>query len=75
MDQFLFEAGALIPSIGVGLLFWFVIRAILNADRREREAEKEAERLMREQEKAEAAAPEHEKTASTVESDAPNPQK
>lgn len=27
---------ALIPSIGVGLLFWFVMRAIIGADRRER---------------------------------------
>ena len=38
-----FEAGALLPSIGVGLLFWFVIRAILRADRSEREAERRAE--------------------------------
>lgn len=30
--------GALVPSIGVGLLFWFAIRAMLNADRRERQA-------------------------------------
>lgn len=44
MDSgFWFEAGALLPSIGVGLLFWFVIRALLRADRREREAERQAE--------------------------------
>ena len=44
MDSgFWFEAGALLPSIGVGLLFWFVIRAMLRADRREREADKQAE--------------------------------
>ena len=39
MDSgFWFEAGALLPSIGAGLLFWFVIRSLLRADRREREA-------------------------------------
>lgn len=44
MDSgFWFEAGALLPSIGVGLLFWFVISALLRADRREREAERQAE--------------------------------
>jgi hypothetical protein len=29
---------ALIPSVGTGLLFYFVIRAFVNADRNEREA-------------------------------------
>ncbi|WP_029291616.1 hypothetical protein [Cellulomonas sp. HZM] len=29
---------ALLPSIGVGLLFWFVMRAVINADRTERQA-------------------------------------
>ena len=29
---------ALVPSVGVGLLFWFVMRAIIGADRRERAA-------------------------------------
>lgn len=29
---------ALIPSIGVGLLFWFAMRAVINADRTERRA-------------------------------------
>jgi hypothetical protein len=29
---------ALIPSLGTGLLFYFVIRAFVNADRNEREA-------------------------------------
>lgn len=49
MDSgFWFEAGALLPSIGVGLLFWFVIRAILRADRNERDIEKQAEREYRE---------------------------
>ena len=40
---FWFEAGALLPSIGVGLLFWFAVSALLRADRRERDAEREAE--------------------------------
>jgi hypothetical protein len=42
---------ALLPSIGVGLIFWFAIRALVNADRTERLAiakmdavEREAER-------------------------------
>ena len=30
--------GALIPSLGVGLLFWFVVRSMISADRRERAA-------------------------------------
>ena len=34
----------LAPSLGVGLLFCFVMKAIFNADRREREALAEAER-------------------------------
>lgn len=42
----LFELGSLLPSIGVGLLFWFVIRAIMRADRTEREAERQALREM-----------------------------
>jgi hypothetical protein len=29
---------ALLPSIGVGLIFWFAMRAIVNADRTERQA-------------------------------------
>lgn len=29
---------ALAPSIGVGLIFWFAMRAIVRADRRERAA-------------------------------------
>lgn len=27
----------IIPSIGVGLIFWFVMRAVIRADRRERQ--------------------------------------
>jgi len=29
---------ALLPSVGVGLIFWFGMRAIINADRSERQA-------------------------------------
>jgi len=29
---------ALLPSVGVGLLFWFGMRAVINADRTERQA-------------------------------------
>ena len=29
---------ALLPSVGVGLIFWFAMRAIINADRSERQA-------------------------------------
>ncbi|MGP9695156.1 hypothetical protein ACT3TZ_11125 [Brachybacterium sp. AOP25-B2-12] len=42
--DWLYEFGSLLPSIGVGLLFWFAIRALLRADRREREADRQAER-------------------------------
>jgi flagellar biosynthesis/type III secretory pathway M-ring protein FliF/YscJ len=40
---------ALAPTICVGLLFWFVMRAIIRADRTEREAQAriEAEELER----------------------------
>ncbi len=30
---------SLLPTIGVGLIFWFVMRAIIRADRTEREAQ------------------------------------
>ncbi|UYG16659.1 hypothetical protein BRM3_13835 [Brachybacterium huguangmaarense] len=42
--DWLYELGSLVPPICVGLLFWFAMRAILRADRHEREAEREAER-------------------------------
>lgn len=41
---------ALLPSIGVGLIFWLAIRAMLNADAKERRVEAElraAERAAR----------------------------
>jgi hypothetical protein len=34
----------LAPSLCVGVLFWFVMKALFNADRRERQALAEAER-------------------------------
>lgn len=49
---------ALVPTICVGLLFWFVMRAIIRGDRTEREAQarieaQEDERLLAEAERAE----------------------
>ena len=38
MDTFLGVVAALVPSVGVGLVFWFAMRAIIRADRRERAA-------------------------------------
>lgn len=38
MDPILLAIGALIPPAGVGLLFWFVMRGVIQADRRERAA-------------------------------------
>lgn len=31
-------AAALVPSVGAGLVFWWVVRALMNADRAERAA-------------------------------------
>lgn len=39
-----FELGALVPSIGIGFLFWLVLRSIVRADKYQREAERQAER-------------------------------
>ncbi|MDO4255249.1 MAG: hypothetical protein Q4C81_08940 [Kocuria sp.] len=36
-------AAVLLPSIGVGLIFWFVLRSVVRADRGEREAQKTAQ--------------------------------
>jgi hypothetical protein len=38
MNPLVTALAALVPSIGVGLLFWFAIRALVNADRTERQA-------------------------------------
>jgi hypothetical protein len=43
---------AIVPSIGVGLLFWLAIRALMNADAKERRVEAElraAERAAKDQ--------------------------
>ncbi|WP_169738965.1 hypothetical protein [Paraoerskovia marina] len=36
MDSLWPALAALVPSIGVGLLFWFAMRAVIRADRNER---------------------------------------
>lgn len=36
MDSLWAAIAALIPSIGVGILFWFVMRTVIRADRNER---------------------------------------
>ncbi|QCB94609.1 hypothetical protein [Cellulomonas shaoxiangyii] len=38
MDNWGGVLAALLPSIGVGVIFWFAMRAIVNADRAERQA-------------------------------------
>lgn len=38
MNAFLVGLGALVPSVGVGFLFYLAIRALVNADRTERAA-------------------------------------
>ncbi|QHT58013.1 hypothetical protein GXP71_19290 [Cellulomonas sp. H30R-01] len=38
MDGLTTALAAILPSIGVGLIFWFAIRALVNADRTERQA-------------------------------------
>ena len=40
---------ALLPSIGVGLIFWFGLRAVMNADRNERRAQAQIEAQERSQ--------------------------
>lgn len=38
MSPVLEVLGALAPSVGVGLVFWYAMRAIIRADRNERQA-------------------------------------
>jgi len=38
MDSVLAAIGALVPPVGVGVLFWFVLRSMIRADRSERAA-------------------------------------
>ena len=47
MTSALDVVAALVPSVGVGLLFWFAMRAIIGADRRERAAIARLERAER----------------------------
>ncbi|MHA7140043.1 MULTISPECIES: hypothetical protein [unclassified Arthrobacter] len=54
----------LLPSIGVGAIFYFVMRSIFNADRAEREAMSQAEeRQAQAQQEAPVATPDHEDPA------------
>ena len=57
MDTFWAIVAGLLPSIGVGLVFWFAMRKIVRADRNERAAEakldaEEAARYVAQQKKA-----------------------
>lgn len=57
MGTFWAIVAGLVPSIGVGLVFWFAMRKIVRADRNERAAEakmdaEEAARYVAQQKKA-----------------------
>lgn len=58
MDGFLAGLAALVPSLGVGFLFYLAIRALVNADRNERAAlaRMDAEELRAAQRAAQRAA-------------------
>ncbi len=45
LNSFLIAVGALIPSLGVGLIFYFVMRSVIRADRNERKELAELDRL------------------------------
>ena len=45
MDTFWQAAAALVPSIGVGLIFYLVMRFIIRADRNERASLAELDRI------------------------------
>jgi flagellar biosynthesis/type III secretory pathway M-ring protein FliF/YscJ len=47
---------AIVPSIGVLAVFWLVIRSVIQADRRERQAEARAEAAERKAMRGEAPA-------------------
>ena len=57
MDTFWAGVAALVPSVGVGLLFWFAMRKIVRADRDERLAldRMDRERLLSAERSAEPA--------------------
>ena len=48
---------ALVPSAGVLFIFWIAIKALLEADRRERAAQARIEAEQRREERANASAP------------------
>ncbi len=50
MENFWIGLGALVPSIGVGVLFYFVMRNVIRADRNERAQLAELDRLEAESE-------------------------
>ncbi len=50
---------SLVPTIALGLIFWFVMRAIIRSDRSEREAHAKVEA----QERAKAGLPPRERSA------------
>lgn len=54
MENFWTYFEVLAPSIGVALIFWFVIRAIFRADRNERAAEAQIREEYTDQDTAEA---------------------
>lgn len=51
MENFWIGLGALVPSIGVGVLFYFVMRNVIRADRNERAQLAELDRLEAESER------------------------
>ncbi|WP_084125526.1 hypothetical protein [Demequina sp. NBRC 110054] len=60
-----------IPSIGVGLLFWFVMRTIIRADRNERAAIAEQEAAAARAAEADAPADSSSAPADSVEPEQP----
>ncbi|WP_378097053.1 hypothetical protein [Cellulomonas sp. T2.31MG-18] len=44
---------AVLPSIGVGLIFWFGLRAVMNADRNERRAQAQIDAQQQQQSREE----------------------
>ncbi|WP_029068200.1 hypothetical protein [Jonesia quinghaiensis] len=55
MNSFLIGLGALIPSLGVGALFYFAMRFIVRADRNERAQLAELDRIAEEEQRNDEA--------------------
>ncbi|WP_062296323.1 hypothetical protein [Demequina maris] len=72
METWQAVAIGIIPSIGVGLIFWFAMRAVIRADRNERAAlaKEDAEAAAREAEKG-AENPQAGATSGDAPDDAP----